>query len=805
MCYLLYGDPQQDLESDSRYELQLDKEYEELIRDVENEPLGILAMYKSHQRKKAEELTKKILSLERKTPEYLHAAIIFVCVRLFDSEVEDRFLPVPVIRVLKESGGSEDLCWFVDLEGRSYKSWKNYLSYNNLPQGEICFPCNGIYLTREIKKGEKESDALLLNYGKTAACRLMVRKILSKTNTAVTVASFGALATAVAGTAIAGIAIAAAVGIAGTALGVAAGIAVCPVMGVVGIVVAPVVAAAGIAATGAIAAAGGGIGAAAIFCGNRAVATLIHRGIPKETLAPKDAESRGAWIAGVEHTAGNVDETQEALTHMASSTNHVGKSTVGSAHATQVFTSTEYTFTSTTHISKSVESTTNFVNSGASTNHVIKSVESTTNFVNSGATAVGSDGVINQVYSIFKGYHDNEIFSTFDLMQISLSSLILTHSLVTFETAKLMMHEAKGYSASDFENNLNDHKPRDIKINCQKTTVRTVRLIDSTRQFFHSAYQLTSDKRECGRIGFDETGNLFINGTKFSAAILSELNKSKQDEILADLKLMNLGILKESVVVSKIENWMNDNLERKLELEKIIQEIQKNIFSKLHLRILKPHIPALLKILEGNDSKDFRQILLIAFDIFESMAFTSPTSLFQIIVILIYGINDNGPKSSPSQFFRMLGSELREHILDFYLKQVTGLEANYKWIYLDYAQAKLDFKNYGQTMQKCGKETLGIRDYWKTLQEFFDKTRPLKDKSIDKVTEQITFENNYFKGAVWCIQVSEILTVKSVQYFQRKESTFIEKKIEKKLDGILLKSIGTDTNTIKQTFFKKRN
>jgi hypothetical protein len=503
------------------------------------------------------------------------------------------------------------------------------------------------------------------------------------------------------------------------------------------------------------------------------------------------------------NTAGGAHATQ-VFSGMASSTNNVGISTAGSAHATQVFTSTEYTFTSTTHVSKSVESTTNFVNSGASTNHIIKSVESTTNFVNSGATAVGADGVVNQVYSIFKGYHDNEIFSTFDLMQISLSSLILTHSLVTFETAKLMMHEAKGYSASDFENNLNDHKPRGIKLNCQKTTVRTVRLIDGTRQFFRSAYQLTSDKRECGRVGFDETGNLLINGSKFSAAILSEFSKSKQDEILADLKLMNLGILKESVVVSKIENWMNDNLERKLELEKIIQEIQKNIFSKLHLRILKPHIPALLKILEGNDSKDFRQILLIAFDIFESMAFTSPTSLFQIIVILIYGINDNGPKSSSSQFFRMLGSELREHILDFYLKQVTGLEANYKWIYLDYAQAKLDFKNYGQTMQKCGKEPLGIRDYWKTLQEFFDKTRPIQDKTIDKATEQIIFENNYFKGAVWCIRVSEILTVKSVQYFQRKESTFIEKKIEKKLDGILLKSIGKDTNTIK-TFLKKRN
>ena len=112
----------------------MDAEYEELIRNSVNESLAILSAYKPFQRKKAKELTETIVSLERKTPDRLHAAIIFVCLRLFDSKVEDKALPIPVIRVLREPNDEEadgdDLFWFVDVDGRAYKTW------------EVCYPQN---------------------------------------------------------------------------------------------------------------------------------------------------------------------------------------------------------------------------------------------------------------------------------------------------------------------------------------------------------------------------------------------------------------------------------------------------------------------------------------------------------------------------------------------------------------------------------------------------------------------------------------------------------------------------------------
>uniref|UniRef100_A0A914QZK7 DUF4781 domain-containing protein n=1 Tax=Panagrolaimus davidi TaxID=227884 RepID=A0A914QZK7_9BILA len=701
---------QADLEDNSKYELQLEKEYEELIRDVECESLGILSMYSTQQRRKAKQLTKKIVSLEKKTTDRLYAAIIFVCILLFDSpDVEGKILPIPVIRILKESGGDgksdKDLCWFVDLEGRAYKSWEDYLSDNKLPRGEICFPIDGIYSTRPINKDEKESAALLLDNAKTPACKL-VKKIVSATNTAMTVASFGSLAIAVAGMAI---------------------------------TVTPVVAVAGTS----IAA------ASMIYGGTRSVSTLVDRGIHKQTLAPKDAESRGAWIgiAGVAFTAGSAHMTQ-ILTHMAAYSNHVGKS-----------------------------------------------MEYTTNFVNSGAIGVGAVGVVNQGYSVLKGFHKDQTFSTFALMQLSLSALLFTHSLVNFETAKSIIHKSKNHSLSEFENTLNGQKSRsDLKhvkqaakgikldtLKRQKSTIRTVRQIDDPRDFFHKAYQLTdgNDKKDDEKFGFNKNGNLFINDTEFSAKNLSKLNKNKQDEILEDLNLLKFGRIKESEVASKIENWINASIEKEKGIEKIIQELPKNKESKMTLKILKLHIPALSKILEAvNNFDDFQQILSIAIEICESMGFQSPRSLFQIIVIIIYqSIKSDTDNQQSSDFFKMLDNsfvknEIYDFILDFYLKQINSLDSNLSWKYLDIAQAKHDFKNYNLTMKNVGEKNLPlrIRDYWQKLQEFFDKTKPIKDKQIDEAVDPITYENDKYKGAVLCFQLSDEIMIKSVLYFHRKDN-----------------------------------
>ena len=157
------------------------------------------------------------------------------------------------------------------------------MSDNKLPRGEICYPVNGIYLTRPIGKDEDESTSLLLNRGRTPACSVM-RRILSFADTAVTVATLGALGIAVAGLAM---------------------------------TVTPVVATAG-----------AGVGAMSmIYGGTRSVSTLVDRGRHKMTLAPKDAESRGAWIglAGTAFAVGSIQATQ-AISSAASSAEEVGRS-----------------------------------------------------------------------------------------------------------------------------------------------------------------------------------------------------------------------------------------------------------------------------------------------------------------------------------------------------------------------------------------------------------------------------------------------------------------------------------------------
>uniref|UniRef100_A0A914Q5G3 Uncharacterized protein n=1 Tax=Panagrolaimus davidi TaxID=227884 RepID=A0A914Q5G3_9BILA len=63
---------------------------------------------------------------------------------------------------------------------------------------------------------------------------------------------------------------------------------------------------------------------------------------------------------------------------------------------------------------------------------------------------------------------------------------------------------------------------------------------------------------------------------------------------------------------------------------------------------------------------------------------------------------------------------------------------------------------------------LRIRDYWQKLQEFFDKTKPIKDKQIDEAVDPITYENDKYKGAVLCFQLSDEIMIKSVLYFHRK-------------------------------------
>uniref|UniRef100_A0A914Z9I1 DUF4781 domain-containing protein n=1 Tax=Panagrolaimus superbus TaxID=310955 RepID=A0A914Z9I1_9BILA len=712
LCYLIYGQPkEEDITNGSRYELQLEDEYEELIRDAEQESLAVLSLYKPYQKKKAKELTEKILSLERKYPDKLHAAIIFVCLRLLDSKFEDKSLPIPVIRILREpnnESNTDDTCWFVDLEGRAYKGWENYLSSNKLPKGEICFPINGIYSTRPIEKCQNESTSLLLNRGTTPSCSL-VKRILSVTDTAVTVATFGALAIAVAGLAI---------------------------------TVTPVVAAVGT-----------GVGATSmIYGGTRSVSVLVDRGRHKQTLAPKDAESRGAWIglAGTALAVGSIQATQ-ALSSAAASAEEVGRG-----------------------------------------------VQYTANIINTSAIGINTVGILNHGYSIFTDWQEERPISKFDLMQLSLSALLLTHSLINFKTAKSIIREAQTETLAEFEQKLDTKKSRkgydrvktalgDIETDPfvrNKRMIRTIRQIDDPRDFFRKAYELTKqNNRDHGgknRITFGQNGGLLIGDKELSASSLSKLNKAEQAALLNDLSSITEGSLAEAVVADKVQKWNNAYIEKDQKLEKVIDEIPllQSKGAKISVMLLKRHLPAIGKILQNvGDPENLQRIMTIAVDICESMGFRSPQSLFEIIIIIRRFIsvssNNNRNQSDvlkimaePNSF---LVNEVRQNIVDMYFEQVNATEANFAWKYSDRARARHDFENYKDMMQLIKKESLSVRDYWQKLQEFFDKNEPKVTMDLEGIDEHLTYDNSEYKGEVVTHRLSDDVSNHEVLYFHRKK------------------------------------
>ncbi|XP_034231301.1 uncharacterized protein LOC117639590 [Thrips palmi] len=78
----------------------------------------------------------------------------------------NRTLHVPVFRVNVPSQDSGEQVlqknFFVDLYGRRYKSFDDFLSNNKLPKGKICYPEKGIYC---LKEGE-----VMLQHGTTSGC-----------------------------------------------------------------------------------------------------------------------------------------------------------------------------------------------------------------------------------------------------------------------------------------------------------------------------------------------------------------------------------------------------------------------------------------------------------------------------------------------------------------------------------------------------------------------------------------------------------------------------------------------------------
>jgi hypothetical protein len=96
----------------------------------------------------------------------------------------DACIRVPFIRAQQfDIGFRQNINLFVDLCGRVYKNWQDYLDNNTIPDSVLCYPRNGVY---SVKNGAVEVEFGMSPAGQTGA------KVLQGLDIGGTILSVGA-------------------------------------------------------------------------------------------------------------------------------------------------------------------------------------------------------------------------------------------------------------------------------------------------------------------------------------------------------------------------------------------------------------------------------------------------------------------------------------------------------------------------------------------------------------------------------------------------------------------------------------
>ena len=88
----------------------------------------------------------KISGIVKKTmkkhgEENIRVSVLFVL-----AKAGDYYWELPVIKLLiHDTDIQQDINIFIDLSGRVYKNWKDFLKNNTLPKCILCYPKNGVY------------------------------------------------------------------------------------------------------------------------------------------------------------------------------------------------------------------------------------------------------------------------------------------------------------------------------------------------------------------------------------------------------------------------------------------------------------------------------------------------------------------------------------------------------------------------------------------------------------------------------------------------------------------------------------
>jgi len=157
----------------------------------EEEPCANLNDGTGYTDKKLKEINKifdiiKKCMKHHKNPKNIWISFLFVSVK-----TKDDHIPIPVIRVPQfDVVFKQNINLFIDLCGRVYEGWQDYLDNNTIPECVLCYPRNGVY---SAVNGAVEVEFGISPAGRTGA------KVLQGLDIGGTVLSVGAAGALIAG------------------------------------------------------------------------------------------------------------------------------------------------------------------------------------------------------------------------------------------------------------------------------------------------------------------------------------------------------------------------------------------------------------------------------------------------------------------------------------------------------------------------------------------------------------------------------------------------------------------------------
>jgi len=106
--------------------------------------------YSDEQKKRAQEIITNVVKIKRDGgPDGLNIGFAFIVCHQLNQKAENADFCLPVFSVLVGSENARDKIYFVDTQGRTYKSWGDWKANNTLPKVEIAYPKHGYFTCYE--------------------------------------------------------------------------------------------------------------------------------------------------------------------------------------------------------------------------------------------------------------------------------------------------------------------------------------------------------------------------------------------------------------------------------------------------------------------------------------------------------------------------------------------------------------------------------------------------------------------------------------------------------------------------------